>query len=172
MPPVANVFSPQHGNKLICKDQAKRVFKPTMTMYLLIEQDSSNFSPNFFWWHLRSLFPSRLYYIWVTCRIQPHFITPNSPSTRRLFLVDRSQRSIVCDHRHSNGQYTLCISKSLCKWCNFPRPSLAGLPRIKQPNKVLQSQDNMFCIFLLPLASDEKNTGREAINRSLILVKV
>ena len=50
IPPVANVFSPFKSTErwIYCKDQANRFFKPTMTMYLITEQDSSNFSQNFF----------------------------------------------------------------------------------------------------------------------------
>ena len=56
-----SLMSSRHSNQrcdeLICEDQANGLFTPTITMYLITEQDSSNFSLNFFWWYLRRLFP-------------------------------------------------------------------------------------------------------------------
>ena len=45
---MSSLYSNQDGDELICKDLANRFFNLTMTMNLIIEQDSSNFSLYFF----------------------------------------------------------------------------------------------------------------------------
>ena len=161
MPSVAKSsrYSNQHGDKLICKDQANRFFKPTVTMYLITEQDSSNFSLNFFWRYLRSLYLEDVTTSEFLLDLQPPFITSNSPRTR-LSLVDRVptihclwslifQRTMHFMHR---WHFTVKAHVNNI----IPPPSLVDLPGRNLPNKVLQSQDNMFCIFLLlSVASNE-----------------